>query len=774
MKLGVLAVVVGSIVIGTSLAIGAYNGIVDSAPDVNLSDLVPAGYSSALYDLAGNEITTLVASDANRIYTTIDNIPVDVQHAFVAIEDRSFYTHHGVDPRGMVRAFVTGIKSGSFSQGASTITQQLVKNNVFSNFSNESKMEKWRRKLQEQQIALNLEKSGTMSKDKILELYLNTINMGQNTLGIQSASLRYFNKDANDLTLSEGAVLAAIPQNPTKYNPITHPENNKERRVKVLNDMEECGFITSHQRLEALQDNVYARIKSVNEVKLQENKNSYFTDAVVTQVIEDLQNKLHYSEQQAYYTLYAGGLTIYTTLDPDIQRICDDYTNDESNFPSGTKYSFEITGDITTSELCNDLDVSNKSYTSTEEIDKVVNEYRITHSDKEFKVVYIPQPQLSMSIIDQSTGQVRAIIGGRGQKETARSFNRATDSMRQPGSTFKILSTFLPAFDTNQKTLNSTQVDEPYNYSTGTPVHNYYSGYKGTQTLRSAIEQSLNIVTVKTLTDITPELGFEYLKKLGFTTLVEREEKNGKIYTDVAQPLALGGITYGVKNVELCAAYAAIANDGKYNRPMFYSRVIDHEGQVLLSNDDPVQVCKSSTAYMLTSAMQDVMISGTGKLAKFEGQDMAGKTGTTSNNKDIWFVGYTPYYTCAVWTGYDDNSILSTAEERNIPKQAWKAIMSKLHEELPYKQFKHPDSIRIMKVCSSSHKIATDKCPSTYNEVFDVDNVPTDHCTSSHTVTRPSTHTTPSTPTTPTLTPEQQALLNTLIAAQAAQQQQQQ
>ena len=778
------------IVICSMLVYGAYRGIIKTTPRVTFEDLKPLGYSSALYDLSGNKITTLVASDANRVYTTIDNIPLDVQHAFIAIEDRNFYEHNGVDAKGMVRALKVGLTSGSFSQGASTITQQLVKNSVFTNWTSETKLERWKRKLQEQQIAINIENKERLSKDTILELYLNTINLGQNTLGIQAASQRYFDKNAKELTLSEGAVLAAIPQNPTKYNPITHPENNADRRLKVLSDMLEQGFISENQYNNAIDDKVYERIRNINNAKVTENVNSYFVDAVIDQVLKDLQDKLHYTEQQAYYTLYAGGLTIYTTLDPEIQNICDEFVSNEENFPKNTKYDFEISGSVrdvsgnyislSTRKMRSILDLGTNLYNSTEDIDAHVEEYRkhlieTGYTDIELKAHYIPQPQISATIIDQRNGHVRGIIGGRGVKTTARSFNRATSSERQPGSTFKVLAAYLPAFDTGEKTLNSTQVDESYNYVNGRPVRNYYSGYKGVQTLRKAIEQSLNIVTVKTLTDITPQIGFEYLKRLGFTTLIESQEKDGKIYSDVTQALALGGVTYGVYNTELCAAYASIANGGVYYRPTFYTSVRDHTGTIILSNEEEKEVFKESTAYMLTSAMKDVILAGTGKAVAFQGQDMAGKTGTTSDNKDVWFVGYTPYYTCATWAGYDNNQVLNTAEERALAKTAWKYVMEKIHKKLPYKQFKIPKSVKFMKVCTTSHKIATDKCPSVYMEVFDSKNVPTDHCTSSHYTPPPAVHSGPNTqaPAVPQLTPEQIQQILAIQAAQAAQQNQQ-
>ena len=770
---------------------GLYNGILKSTPRVDLSELKPSGYSTFVYDVSGNQISKLVTSDSNRIYTTIDKVPKDVQHAFVAIEDRRFYEHKGIDPIGIARAAYVGFRSHDFSQGASTITQQLIKNNIFTNWVNETVTNKWIRKVQEQYLAQELEENKNINKDIILELYLNTINLGQGTLGIQAASKRYFGKDVSELTLSEGAVLAAIPQNPTKYNPITHQDNSAERRKKVLDDMLEAGFIDQKKHDKALADNVYSRITEVNQ-KIDDAPQTYFIDALVQQVMEDLQTKCGMSQQQAYYQLYAGGLSIYSTQDPHIQKICDDYVNNPDNFKSNTKYSIDMT--ITVQDVSgnyinldtNSFVVNTKKKNLFVDIESATEQYKTyrdslsmnSYSIVSERVNYIPQPQLSAVIIDNQTGAVKALIGGRGEKTSSLTFNRAVDSMRQPGSTFKVLSTYLPAFDTGKKTLASTQVDEAYNYSNGKPVHNYYKGYRGTCTLREGIEQSLNIVTVKTLTDITPEVGYEYLTKMGFTTLVEDQVRGDQVYTDVQQALALGGITYGVKNIELAGAYATIANYGSYNRPLFYSKVVDHDGNVLLSREQPTQVCTPATAYQCLSAMEDVITKGTGKVCQFTGQALAGKTGTTSNNKDVWFAGSTPYYTCTTWAGYDDNSVLSNAQERAMAKTAWHDIMESIHKDLVPRDFTLPEDIVILKICKKSGDIATDDCErygTAYAEYFGEANAPIDECEASHAVT----HYVPNAPSSiPNTTVDQQAaialwLQQQVLQAQQAQQPQQ-
>ena len=324
-------------IIGLCAGVGLFKGILDSAPDISTLDVRPSGYSSVVYDSAGNQTTKLIAQNSNRAYQTMDKIPVDLQHAFVAIEDERFYDHNGIDIKGIIRAGIIGITSGRFSEGASTITQQLLKNNVFTGWTSESSFaEKVKRKIQEQYLAVELEK--VMDKETILEYYMNTINLGQNTLGVQTASLRYFNKPVSEINLSEAAVIAAITQNPSRLNPISHPENNKERRNKVLRNMLDQGYITQAAFDEAMGDDVYSRIQTVNEETESTTIYSYFVDELTNQIMTDLKEKGGYTDTQAYNLLYSSGLSIYTTQDPQIQEICDRVTADPANYPETVKW----------------------------------------------------------------------------------------------------------------------------------------------------------------------------------------------------------------------------------------------------------------------------------------------------------------------------------------------------------------------------------------------------------------------------------------------------
>ena len=757
-KVLLLFVLAGGI-IGLCGGLGVFKGIIDSAPTITLEDASPTRYSSFIYDSDGNQIAKLIAADSNRVPVTMEQIPQDLADAFVAIEDERFYQHNGIDIMGILRAGMTAIKTGFKRQeGASTITQQLIKNTVLTTWTQEKTLgERIKRKIQEQYLAIQLEKD-TQDKSKILEQYMNTINLGQNTLGVQAASKRYFNKNVWDLSLSECATIAGITQNPSKYNPLTHPDKNQGRRDKVLNNMLEQGYITQAEYDEAQADTsaLYDRIQTANlEVGGDSAVDSYYADAVKEAVTEDL-IAAGYSETQAYVMVYSGGLSIFSAMDPTIQTICDQAVSNEELYPDGTRWllSYQLTyrdpnseeeGGIVniSSEMYKKYyqDNGNKGfnllYDSQEEAHSAIEAYKSATLPEGAEVIgesisLTPQPQISLVVEDQTTGYVVAMVGGRGTKEGNLTLNRATDTVRQPGSTFKIVSTYAPALDTAGMTLADVQVDGPFNYDSGRPVSNWYSsGYRGICSMRDGIRDSLNIVTVKFLTQITPRLGYEYLQKFGFTTLVDGLEKNGKIFSDVTQSLALGGITNGVKNIELNASYATIANGGQYIKPKLYTVVKDHDGNVILDNTstEGTQVIKPSTAFLLTSAMQDVVTSGTGASVNFGGMTIAGKTGTTSDYNDIWFSGYTPYYTCSTWTGYDNNTKLRQGAERSLAKKLWKEVMAQIHEGLENKSFPQPADIVAQTVCSKSGKLPTALCQGTLKtEYFAADTVPTENC----------------------------------------------
>ncbi len=742
-------------IVGICGGIGVFKGIIDSAPTIKLEDATPNRFSSFIYDAQGNQIAKLVAEDSNRVPVTMEQIPAYLANAFVAVEDERFYEHNGIDIKGILRAGFTALKTAfARKEGASTITQQLIKNTVLTTWTQEKTLgEQVKRKIQEQYLAIQLEKD-TNDKSKILEQYMNTINLGQSTLGVQAASKRYFNKNVWELTLSECAAIAAITQNPSRYNPISHPEENIKRREKVLNDMLEQGYISQYQYDTAMADTsaLYDRIQSTNAVVEESSIDSFYADAVKEAVIDDLV-AAGYSETQAYVMVYSGGLNIYAAMDPDIQRICDQVCSNEENYPDGVRWllSYKLTYRVEGEDAVNissemfrayQQENGNKSFNllfdSQEAAHEAIEAYKAETVPANAEILgevisLTPQPQISLIVEDQHTGYVVAMVGGRGAKEGNLTLNRATDTVRQPGSTFKIVSTYAPALDSAGMTLADVEVDGPFNYEGGKPVSNWYSsGYKGICSLRYGIEQSLNIVTVKVLTQITPRLGYEYLLNFGFTTLVDGVEKNGKIYTDVKQPLALGGITNGVTNLELNASYATIANGGQYIKPKLYSIVKDHDGNILLDNTTPEsrQVIKPSTAFLLTSAMVDVVTKGTGGSVNFGGMSIAGKTGTTSDYNDVWFAGYTPYYTCTTWTGYDNNTKLRSGDERNLAKKLWREVMKEIHTDLENKPFDRPADIVSLPICSESGKLPNEALCGDHVKVeyFTPDTLPTEAC----------------------------------------------
>ena len=739
----ILAAVVG--VAGGGLFI---KKIIDDTPHVSASDVKPKGFTTFVYaDDGSTEIERFVSSGSNRVYKSVDEIPKDLQHAFVAIEDERFYKHNGIDLQGIARAAVVGIaRGGNFTEGASTLTQQLIKNNVFPNFTKEKTFyDKFQRKIQEQYLALQIEKK--MDKSEIIESYLNTINLGQNCLGVQAASQRYFGKDVSDLTLSECAVIAGITQSPSTYDPITHPDNNKVRRNKVLKNMLEQGYISQKQYDEALADDVYARIQTTNTASQADNTYSYFVDALAQQVIQDLKDQLGYTDTQAYNAVYSGGLSIYSTQNQTMQQICDEEANDDSNYPGLKEYGLDYALTVTRADGSTENYGSNNIknyvketygkdqgllYSSEDAARAMVEEWKATIAREgdtyDERITITPQPQSSITIMDQKTGQIKAMVGGRGEKASSLGLNRAYQgSKRQPGSTFKILAAYAPALDSCDKTLATTIDDEPYTLKNGQVLRNANKQYGGTTTLREGIKRSINVVAVKLSDEITQELGYEYCQKFGISTLVKNKTINGKVFDDsTSQTLALGGITEGVYNYEMCAAYATIANGGEYNKPTLYSKVVDHDGNVLLDGTgESHTVIKDSTAYLLTNAMEDVVNSGTGTACQLPNMPVAGKTGTTTSNKDLWFCGFTPYYTCAVWGGYDDNK--ECDYDTSFRFRLWKGIMSRIHENLEEKDFKVPSSVERKSICTITGKLAGSGCPS-ITEYFAKDTLPAETC----------------------------------------------
>lgn len=725
--------------------IGAYFGIISSAEKLNAVSVTPSIFSSKIIVEATNEEYAVLEAKENREYVTIDTLPDYLPHAFVAIEDSRFYTHNGIDFKGMARSAVSTF-SGKGRQGGSTITQQLIKN--IRGISNNN----IKQKLQEQYLAVQYEKdmeevygSKQAAKDKILEIYMNTINLGGDYNGVQTAAQHYFNKDASELNIAESAVLAGITQYPSKYNPLINPEDNRDRQLVVLKYMLDQGYITNDEYTEAVDDDVYARIADYNiSTTSTGGKNTYYTDQVIIDVTNDLAEKYNISVAEASNMVYNSGLEIMIPIDLEIQSIVDEAFLDDSNFPSsGYKIQVIYLLDIKNEVTGKTSHFEEISYVkSKDEIDGVVEKFKnetIGENDTILAEATYPvvQPQSSFVVIDNETGYVMAIEGGRGEKLTNLGLNRASASKRQPGSTFKMVAAFAPGIDAKTFTAGTVFDDVPFKVGTHN-FRNWYSGYRGLSTVREGVRDSMNIVAVKAMDAVGIEKSFDYLLNFGFTTLVDtRTQSNGDVVSDKGLTTALGGLTDGVTNLELTAAYATIANGGEYRKPVFYTKVYDHDGNVILDNTERETrtVIREVPAYIITDTMVEAVQSGTGTGAKFKNLSMpiAGKTGTTSDSYDLWFEGYTPYYTAGIWLGYDEPE---TIRDSNYHKALWSKIMEKIHvtKGLESKPFEKPEGIDSVSICRESGQLPGQYCSldprgnTIYTELFESGTAPTTTC----------------------------------------------
>ena len=747
---------------GFAVGIGFVRGAIDAAPSLDIIDVQPQGYASQIYDADGNLMQTLVMEGSNREEVSFDQLPDDLVNAFIAIEDSRFYEHNGIDLKGILRAAYVGITNGRFSEGASTITQQLIKNNVLQGGYETNMADKLRRKIQEQFLAVKLEDQ-LDSKETILEYYLNTINLGGNCLGVQTAANRYFGKNVWELTLSECTVLAATTSNPSRYNPLTHPKENAVRRKIVLEKMYEQNFITYDQKNDALDDDVYSRIQTVNNTTSGSTVFSYFTDAVYNQVCDDLQSKLGYSASQSYKLLYSGGLQIYSTMDPSIQSIVDEEVNNADNYISSTgsrllEYSLNYALTVchadgsestyTENDLISYFQSEKKQatfaniYASKEDIYRSVREFKaslLISGDSVTSETIIPilEPQESVVVMNQSNGQVAAISGGRGEKEGSLTLNRALHCSRQPGSISMILGTFAPAIDSCGATLASTYYDAPYSSGNQQVLNWWGNPYLGYNNIRQAITYSMNVIGARCLTSLVSDsTAYDYLELFGL---------GSADLFKASSSLASTSQSYTVTNEMLTAAFASIANDGIYQKPTYYTKVLDRQGNILLESvPSQTRIIKSSSAALLTNAMEDVIssdssyyyqygITPTGTLCQVDSMTLAGKSGTTTSGSDVWFIGYSPYYTCGIWSGYDDSKVLSNGTEYH--KTIWQKIMARIHTDLDNKDFIFTDELESAKICSKSGLLAVDGVcnssssnASVYTEYFAPGTAPTSYC----------------------------------------------
>ncbi|MDR3766527.1 MAG: PBP1A family penicillin-binding protein [Butyricicoccus sp.] len=556
----------------------------------------------------------------NRIWADLDEIPKDLQNAFIAIEDKRFYEHNGVDWRRTANGVLNWI-TGS-EGGGSTITQQLIKNLT------DEKDYSVKRKLNEIFRALQLEKD-LNDKDKILEMYLNLIYLGQGAYGVNTAATTYFGKDLQDLDLAECAILAGITKNPSLYDPFNHPDTIKERQETILDEMCAQGMITESERDAAKAEKLEYKYEDAQ--KAINNTYSYFTDAVIEDVINDLVDKKGYSEQMARWKVTSGGVQIYATVDTSVQQAMEEVYEDDSNFPSVSRNGV--------------------------------------------------QPQSAMVVCNQQ-GDVVGIVGGRGQKTESRAFLRS-ESPRQAGSSIKPLSVYGPAMDAGIITPYSVRDNEPFMQLNGKDwPRNDSGGYTGPMVIRDAVAKSINAVAVRVVDELTPQAAFDFLtQQLNFTHLNDPEDID-------LSPMALGGMNGGVTVREMAAGYSIFLNNGIYNGARTYTKVLNSDGTVLLENEQLNRKVfeNEKTVYYMRNVLSAVTSEGTGRRVNVSGMDTAGKTGTSQSKRDLWFCGFTPYYVGATWFGYDSDYTLNNISG-NPSLNLWNAVMNKIHENLPSKEF---------------------------------------------------------------------------------------
>ena len=676
------------VLIGGGIVAGIFYGLFGKEFLITKKDLEIANTNSSIVDKDGNIIGSL-AGDERRQIVTLSDMPKYLPDAYISIEDERFREHHGVDILRTGKAAVNYIiHHGSSSFGGSTITQQLVKN--ITNDKDDSGMKGVIRKIKEMSKAYQIEKM--ISKDQILELYLNILFVGgPSNHGVQMGAKYYFNKDVSDLTLEECAFLAGINTSPNAYNPFKEEnhdkimENINKRTKTVLNKMYELGKISEQEK-----DDAEAKVDEGLKFEKGEtlkNAYSYHTEAAIDQVVKDLAEKNGWDQEFARMKLQSGGYTIHTTQDTAIQSVM------EEEFAKDSYIKKSRTIKLKDSE-------GNET-----------GEYQHT--------------QAAMAIIDYKTGKVVGLVGGLGEKTSSGNLNRATQSLRQPGSATKPISTIAPAVNEKIVTAGTVYYDGKTTFGSYEPK-NDGNKYLGLLTVRDAIAHSQNMIPLKIMMDLTPSKSIDYMRKMGVSTLYKHGENKTK--DDESLPVAIGGLSDGISPLEMAAAYGCIANEGEYITPIFYTSVTDSDGNVVLEpKQEKREVISKEASYVTKSILTQPVISGTATYCAIPGMDVSAKTGTTNGSKDRWLCGFTPYYSAATWFGYDQPEEIVWSG-RNPAGQIWSNIFKEIHKDLEKKNFEKPKNIVNVTICKKTGLLPSDSCSSTYSEVFIKGTEPTETC----------------------------------------------
>lgn len=595
-------------------------------------DTFKASQTSLVYDSSGKLLSTL-KGEKDVYYLEIDSIPYYVKTAFISTEDKKFYSHNGIDFKGIMRAVKAIVTDRKISQGGSTITQQLARN-VYLNYE-----KTWQRKVEEMFIAMELEK--LYDKSEILEFYINNIYFANGYYGIQAASKGYFNRDVKELSLSQMAFLCAIPNNPSLYDPVVNMEDTLKRRDRILLSMREDTKITEEEYEEAVSEEIvlerpvtaknnyaetyiyYSATQKLMKARGFEFRYQ-FSDGAEREEYDEAYRAMY---EECQKSLYTGGYRIYTSINLELQ----------------------------------------------ERLQKAVDEGLAEFTEVNEEGVYTLQG--AATCIDNSTGRVVAIVGGREQNLPGYTLNRAYQSFRQPGSAIKPLIVYTPILETGNYTPSTIVKDE----KTEDGPKNADNSYEGNITLRRAVIKSKNTVAWSLFQELTPKVGLSYIEKMNFSKIEEG---------DYVLSTSIGGFTTGVSPVEMAAAYATLENDGIYREPNCIVKILDAEGEVLVGEtQEETQIYKENATRMMTNMLKDVLTEGTGKGLTIDGVALAGKTGTTNDYKDGWFVGYSAYYTTSVWVGYDMPKKITGLSGASYPGKIWKAFMTVAHENSEYRDF---------------------------------------------------------------------------------------